>query len=306
MPLFLLILIIIFVTPLTALLIASLWIVKQALYPRKFTYEKSYLLEVENGRFNEDVWNSWEKHEVTLCSPYGYDLSGTWLPLTGSNKTIILLHGFPYTRIGMIKYIPLFRSRGFNVLIYDQRYYGRSGGPFTSYGYFEKYDLKAALDWVLEQTGPDSLVGTLGESMGGATVLLHGVIDPRPAFIIADSCYADLREAMQIRLHDQYHLPAFPLMSLGARLLSIFGGFTPELASPERAAAELTMPVFFIQSLNDVEVPPQHGRRLFVAKRNGLRRLYLAPNAGHVEAVWADRATYDREVGEFLQAAGVM
>ena len=206
----------------------------------------------------------------------------------------------------MIKYIPVFRSRGFNVLIYDQRFFGRSGGPFTSYGYFEKYDLKAALDWVLEQTGPDSLVGTLGESMGGATVLLHGAIDPRPAFIIADSCYADLREAMQIRLHDQYHLPAFPFMSLGARLLSIFGGFTLEQASPERAAAELTMPVFFIQSLNDTEVPPAHGRRLFAAKRNGLRRLYLAPDAGHVEAVWADRAAYDREVGEFLKEVGIM
>ena len=90
MPL-LLILLVIAVAPLVALLIASLWIVKQALFPRKFSYEKSYLLEVENGRFNEDVWKSWEKHEVALRSPYCYDLSGTWLPLTGSKKTIILL-----------------------------------------------------------------------------------------------------------------------------------------------------------------------------------------------------------------------
>lgn len=299
-------LLIIAVTLLIAVLISSLWIVKQALYPRKFSYEKSYLLEVENGRFKEEDWNRWEKHEVTLRSPYGYDLSGTWLPLPDSKKTVILLHGFPYTRIGMVKYILLFRSRGFNVLIYDQRYFGRSGGPFTSYGYYEKYDLKAALDWVLQQTGPDSRIGTLGESMGGATVLLHGAIDPRPAFIIADSCYADLREAMQIRLRGQYHLPAFPIMSLGAQLLSIFGGFTPERTSPVRAAAELTMPVLFIQSLHDLEVPPAHGRRLFAAKCTGLRRLYLAPDAGHVEAVSANRAAYDREVGEFLKDAKVM
>jgi len=111
---------------------------------------------------------------------------------------------------------------------------------------------------------------------------------------------------MQIRLRDQYHLPAFPLMSLGARLLTIFGGFTLEQASPEQAAAELTVPVLFIQSMNDKEAPPAHGRRLFAAKRHGLRRLYLAPDAGHVEAVWADRAAYDREVGEFLQEAGIM
>src|SRR3989304_2431748 len=145
---------------------SSLWIVKQALYPRKFSYEKSYLIEVENGRFSEDVWNSWEKHELIIQSPYGYNLSGTWLPQPGSKKTIILLHGFPYTRVGMIKYIPVFRSRGFNVLIYDQRYYGRSGGPFTSYGFFEKHDLKAALDWGLGNTGP--------ASPGGPRILERG------------------------------------------------------------------------------------------------------------------------------------
>ena len=53
MPL-LLIVLIIAAALLIAVLIASLWIVKQALYPRKFSYEKSYLIELENGRFNEE------------------------------------------------------------------------------------------------------------------------------------------------------------------------------------------------------------------------------------------------------------
>lgn len=287
------------------LLAGSLWLVRQALYPRKFSYEKSYLLEVENGRFNEAEYNSWEKKEVTIPSPHGYDLSGTWLPLAGSDRTIIMLHGFPYTRVGMIKYIPLFRSRGFNVLIYDQRYFGRSGGGNTSYGFYEKDDLKAVFDWVLTRTGPQAIIGTLGESMGGATVLQHGAIDSRPAFIIADSCYAELEEAMAIRLRNEYHLPAFPLLDLGAALLPVFGGFTLTQASPERAAAALEMPVLFVQSLEDQEVPAAHGRRLFAAKQRGLRRLYLAPDAGHVEAVWRNRAAYDREVGEFLNDAGI-
>ncbi|MFA5838185.1 MAG: alpha/beta hydrolase [Bellilinea sp.] len=307
MPLSLLILVLIIpVAILFLIVVVGLWLVKQAFYPRKFTYEKSYDLEVEHGRLNDTEFQSWSKQEVTIRSPHGYDLSGTWFPLTDSSKTIIMLHGLSYTRAGMIKYIPVFRRRGFNVLIYDQRFFGRSGGPNTSYGFYEKNDLKAAFDWVAEKTGPQGIIGTLGESMGGAIVLQHGAIDPRPAFIIADSSYADLREAMALRLHNEYHFPAFPLLNIGAWLITVFGDFNFSQVIPERDVANLQMPILFVHSLEDKEVPPSHGRRLFAAKRRGLRRLYLAPDAGHVEAAWRDRAAYDREVGEFLNDAGIM
>ena len=307
MPLSLLILVLIIpVAILFLIVVVGLWLVKQAFYPRKFTYEKSYDIEVEHGRLNDTEFQSWSKQEVTIRSPHGYDLSGTWFPLTDSSKTIIMLHGLSYTRAGMIKYIPVFRRRGFNVLIYDQRFFGRSGGPNTSYGFYEKNDLKAAFDWVAEKTGPQGIIGTLGESMGGAIVLQHGAIDPRPAFIIADSSYADLREAMALRLHNEYHFPAFPLLNIGAWLITVFGDFNFSQVIPERDVANLQMPILFVHSLEDKEVPPSHGRRLFAAKRRGLRRLYLAPDAGHVEAAWRDRAAYDREVGEFLNDAGIM
>ncbi|MHB8856343.1 MAG: alpha/beta hydrolase [Bellilinea sp.] len=307
MPLSLLILVLIIpVAILFLIVVVGLWLVKQAFYPRKFTYEKSYDLEVEHGRLNDTEFQSWSKQEVTIRSPHGYDLSGTWFPLTDSSKTIIMLHGLSYTRAGMIKYIPVFRRRGFNVLIYDQRFFGRSGGLNTSYGFYEKNDLKAAFDWVAEKTGPQGIIGTLGESMGGAIVLQHGAIDPRPAFIIADSSYADLREAMALRLHNEYHFPAFPLLNIGAWLITVFGDFNFSQVIPERDVANLQMPILFVHSLEDKEVPPSHGRRLFAAKRRGLRRLYLAPDAGHVEAAWRDRAAYDREVGEFLNDAGIM
>lgn len=293
-------------TILVFLTAASLWFAKKALYPRKFTYEKSYLIEAENGRFNEAAYQSWEKRQVAIRSPYGYDLIGTWLPQPNSRKTVVMVHGFPYTRAGLIKYIPFFRSRGFNVLIYDQRFFGDSGGPNSTYGFYEKHDLKAAVDWVLEQVGADSLVGTLGESMGGSVVLQHGVIDPRPAFIICDSSYADLFEAMEIRLRLDYRLQAFPLLYPARWIIQLLGGFTFDQVSPLRAAADLTAPVLFIQGLQDVEVPPSHGRRLYAAKSQGIRRLYPVPDAGHVEAAWHNRPAYDRELSAFLNDCGIL
>ena len=78
---------------------------------------------------------------------FPHEASTAAFPQPGSNKTMILVHGISYTRMGMVKYMPIFRRLGWNILIYDQRFFGRSGGSNTSFGYYEKRDLVAAFDW---------------------------------------------------------------------------------------------------------------------------------------------------------------
>jgi len=287
------------------LLFGSLWLVRQAIYPRHFTYEKSYLLEVEHGRLNEADYQSWEKQEITFRSPFGYALSGTWFPIPGALKTIIMVHGFSYTRLGMVKYMPWFRRQGWNILIYDQRFYGRSGGPNTTFGYYEKQDLKAVFDWVQNQVPSASTIGTLGESLGAATCLMHAAIDPRPTFVIADSSFASLLDELKFRLKTDYNLPAFPLINLSLPLIQLLAGFDPASVSPEQDIASLDLPILFIHGVADREVPPSHSRRLFAAKQHGLRRLLLVPEAGHVESIWTDRDAYETELETFFREADI-
>lgn len=288
-----------------ALSAAGLILLRQAITPRVFPYMKSYAIEVEKGKLVEAEYLDWDKHEISLDSPFGYRLSGTYFPLPGAQKTAIIVHGFTYTRMGSVKYLPLFRRRGFNVLIYDQRYHGLSGGPNTTFGFYEKHDLKAMVDWALAQLGPGGRVGTHGESLGAATCLLHAASDPRPAFVIADCGYADLTEQLALRLRLDYHLPAFPLLPAASLLCRMKAGFHFRQVSPLREAAGLTMPVLFIHGLDDDYIPPEHSQRLYQASPPGLGSLYLAPNAGHAEALWNNRVEYDRRVGEFLEQAGI-
>lgn len=58
-------------------------------------------------------------------------------------------------------------------MIYDQRRHGKTGGDTTSYGYYEKFDLQAVVDWLFIEEGEDLLLGIHGESMGAATTLLY-------------------------------------------------------------------------------------------------------------------------------------
>ena len=57
----------------------------------------------------------------------------------------------------------MFLKRGFAVFIYDHRNHGLSGGSDTSYGYYEKFDLKKCTDWVFDKLGKDIMEGLHGE-----------------------------------------------------------------------------------------------------------------------------------------------
>ncbi len=285
---------------LLALLAGAFYLLGKAIKPRTFPYLKSFAIEVENGKLVEGEYAAWDKVELRLRSPFGYELSGTYFPLPGANKTVVIVHGITYTRLGSVKYMPIFRSRGFNVLIFDLRFHGLSGGPNCTFGYYEKHDLKVVVDYALQRLEGQGIVGVMGESLGASTCLQYAAIDPRAAFVISDCAFADLYDQLANRLRLDYHLPAFPLLPLAGWLCKRLAGFTFRDVCPERDIASVEAPVLIIHGQDDDYVFPLHAQRLYAAKRKGLRKLYLASNAGHAEAFWNNRAAYDRQVGEFL------
>jgi fermentation-respiration switch protein FrsA (DUF1100 family) len=276
--------------------------------PRRHGLEESFRVDVDKGRIDPAAWESWEKREVAIKAADGVALRGTWFPLAGAAKTVILLHGVTWTRNGSLKYLPSFRSRGFNVLAIDHRRHGASGGSSSTFGWYERRDVSAWIDWILGEMGPSSLVGSHGESMGAAIALQHAAIDPRLSFVVADCPFSDLCRLLAFRLHEDYHLPPFPFMNLAAfsaRLIS--GGMRFKDISPLRDVLAIKAPVLFIHGDADGYIPPGMSREMHEARLSaGLpTRLYLAPGAGHAEAYQVDPPAYDREIGAFLMDQGL-
>lgn len=268
--------------------------------------ERILRFEADSGVLDLAYLEALPKEDVTITSPYGYALSGWFIPCgADSNKTVILAHGVTRSRLSSIKYVELFRKRGYHVLAYDHRRHGQSGGSSTTYGFYEKEDLRAWVDWVFRRMGPGAVVGTHGESMGAATVLQHAASDERLRFSIADCPYSDIVGQLIYRLKVEYpHFPVFPTIRLVALICRLRTGARLDMAESLRSLPLAGTPVLFIHGQEDSYIEKRMTEEMFRLKQ-GPKRLYLAPRADHAEAYMKNPDEYDRIVGEFLEEAGV-
>ncbi|MDF2926662.1 MAG: alpha/beta hydrolase family [Paenibacillaceae bacterium] len=291
---------------LLAALLAALWhFSDKVIHIKVWGQERIEQFEVNSGVLKLEYLAALPKEEVSIPSPYGYELKGWFIPRQEpSSKTVILVHGVTRSRLTSIKYVELFRKRGFHVLVYDQRRHGQSGGGTTTYGYYEKYDLKACVDWVLERTGAGSAVGIHGESMGAATALQHAAIDNRASFYIADCPYSNITEQLIYRLKVEYGLPAYPLIPLVALICRLRARFRLHDAASLLSLQSVETPILFVHGENDTYIEKQMTEAMYSIK-SGRKQLYLAPNADHAEAYMKNPDEYDRVVGDFLQEIGI-
>lgn len=270
------------------------------IYPRTRTRENTLQTECEKGNMNKEDFERLPKDEVRIRSQYGYDLHGFYFPRDNSKKTVIFCHGITYTLYGSVKYMKMFLKQGYNVLIYDHRNHGESGGSNTTFGYYEKYDLKTCTDWVFEKCGIDCIVGVHGESMGAAIALQNIAIDPRVSFCIADCSFSDLAKLLKYRLKLEFRLSAFPAFQITGFFVRLRTGMKLTDISPIREIAQVETPIFFIHGEEDMYIPTQMSIDMYNRKK-GIRKLYIAPDARHAEAVSKNAEEYDRLVEEFLR-----
>ena len=94
-------------TVITAL---SFYLCRKVIKPDVTPYDETFKMELELNRFTISYYNSLPKEEIFIESPNGYKIHSIWVPLTGSKKTVILLHGFTYTLYGSVKYVEFFRN----------------------------------------------------------------------------------------------------------------------------------------------------------------------------------------------------
>lgn len=285
------------------ILAVSIYLVYTTLYPRVISYEDTYAHELDDGQYSEDYFKGLPKDEFYVASDHGYPLHGIWIPLEGSKKTVVLAHGYMFSLFGSVKYIPLFRGMGFNTLIYDHRKHGLSGGSSVTFGAYEMDDLKTMIRVAINRTGDDGIVGTHGESMGGATVLMEAAMASESSFIIADCAYARLDVELAHRLKAQYHLPAFPIIYVASVINRFITGWFYDQISPMSSALKIQVPTMLIHGTDDDHTPMIQSDMIY-SNLDCPKSYYKAQGARHANSLTNNPEKYRSEVADFLGRHG--
>ncbi|KAB2338968.1 alpha/beta hydrolase [Cytobacillus depressus] len=256
--------------------------------------------EKEAGRLNPLEYESLPKTEVLIPSPFGYDLKAILAEPFPKNRYVIIAHGVTENKTNSIKYMNLFLERGFNTVIYDHRRHGDSGGETTSFGHYEKFDLKTIVDWLKKEKGANILLGIHGESMGAATMLLYaGSLEDGADFYIADCPFSDFKELLTYRLKSDLKLPAAFILPIADLFLRLRQKYSIKQVSPISVIENIQKPVLFIHSEKDDYILPSMSENLYKRKK-GPKMLYIAPIGAHAQSLNENRENYEKAIDEFL------
>jgi dipeptidyl aminopeptidase/acylaminoacyl peptidase len=228
--------------------------------------------------------------EVELTTEDNVRLSAWYTP-PKNGAVILVAHGYGASRPE--HYHALFASHGYGVIAWDFRAHGKSEGEFTSLGYYETLDVKAALDFVLSQPGVQH-IGAWGGSMGAVTMIRATAQYPQIEALVADSPFVTLGEEMEVRV------PVPFLRSLIRFFAERTAGVTVEAVRPIDDIVSISpRPVFLIQGMDDGMVPLNSAERLFDAAHEP-RQLWTEKDVPHLNMYAFYKTRYTKRVIKFF------
>ena len=231
-------------------------------------------------------------------------LSGWFLPAAGSDRVVLIVHGRNSSRTGdsgeLVPHAAALVARGYNVLAFDFRGHGESGGLRYTLGTAEQRDVLGAVAYLEERGFAPARMGFWAHSMGAATVLLAAAGSPAVHTVVADSSFARLDDLLAEQLPRTSGLPGFfnPPILFFARV--VFGS-DASTANPEDAVAGMPPDsLFIIHAEGDRLIPVDHAHRIAAAAGPAVHDLWIFPGSQHDQVTAAAPDQYRERVLAFL------
>jgi dipeptidyl aminopeptidase/acylaminoacyl peptidase len=229
------------------------------MYPSYECTEEHFLYCGDPSQLQLDFEN------VAFSSDDGIDLSGWYIPAPDSSKVIIFVHGHGADRHEGMRWFTSVHTAGFNILAFDLRNSGQSGGDFSSMSYFERQDVIAAVDFLQNEKNLES-IGVFGTSMGAVTSMMAMDQDPRISAGVFEAGWANLEDLLSEVFSKHVGLPRVPFLSLTTWLFQLRSGVDMTAVNPETVVANIApRPVFIIHCEGDELINISHGERNFSA-----------------------------------------
>lgn len=217
--------------------------------------------------------------DVQFIAADGTPLAGWWIPANRPRGTVVYCRGNA-GNIGTTAHLaPEFFKRGFNLLLWDYRGYGRSGGRPSEKGLYD--DARAAFDAAAAMSGKLPVL-VYGHSLGGA-VAVQLAADRPVAALVVQGAFASAADIARRRY------PDFPM----DRLLSV------SYDSAAKAANLSGVPKLFGHSPRDEIIPFPSGRILYASAAPP--KSFVLLSGGHDDNSWfTPEAAGNAELEAFL------
>lgn len=234
-------------------------------------------------------------------------LSGWFFENRSSDRAVILVHSYAMNRLQFdtqtLDMIKSFISEGYNVLSFDLRNSGKSGGKETSMGRYEKDDVLGAVNYIKSQ-GPKRIV-LMGFSTGASASIIAAAESTDVEAVIADSPYAGLKAFLKENLSYWSKLPEIPFNRTILYAMELIGNFDADNVMPVKSAAAISpRSIFLIHGKNDGVIPVNNSKMIYKACSEleyKVLEYWEIEDAGHLEGYKKYPEDYMSRVSGFLK-----
>ncbi len=213
---------------------------------------------------------------VAISTEDGVTLSA-WYVKGHPHRAVILLAGIDANRNACVGRAAFYLEEGYSVLLPDLRASGKSGGSAVTLGWRERMDLVACYSF-LQNKGYGE-IGANGISLGAATICYALPELPDIAFVVLESSYDTLANAVANRLA-MFHTPHFIAWPYYVGL-SFYTGMPAWRLRPLDFVGQCKAPAFIMAGDAEPELKVEETQALFDQCASPLKELHFFKEGRH-------------------------
>ena len=297
-----------FILPVTfiSVLFISFFVFKKLIFPSDLTLRNGKKESQVAGEIRSDLLTRKDLTLVSFRSKDGIKLSGIYVKRKNPVGNVVLAHGFQSCKEFVSSIIDMLPE--YNVLLFDFRAHGKSGGRFRTLGCHEYKDLFAAVDFLKDKTKPNKAFSRklplyiIGISMGGAVAI--DALAKRQDLcdgLVVDSSFSNLEDVVYNAFRVKAGLPAYPFAPITIRMLNFVTSSDMSKICPIESVKTIDKPILFIHSCIDDVVKPQDTLNMYANSRNTKSKLWVGPVCihGHLRRKYPN--DYKKKLRRFLK-----
>jgi len=221
-----------------------------------------------------------------------------------SPNVMVIVHGLKSNYRELLSLAFRYLDEGTNVIMYNQRRTGETGGNNYTFGYFERFDMEE-IATIARRLYPGGWVGIHGFSMGAATAAFHSELNEKTKsadFYILDGPFHTLESTLDASFEKRnYHQFWYPYLRWAGSVIALLKSrIKYRDVKPILALSKTSVPVLIMHGTKDYTCPFEGAKLMYEAIPHKNKELKAFTDLGHCEAHHLQTQSYFATIWNFI------